>query len=148
MSVRDVCASLLVVVAVATVAGGEDGAMASLSQTKFEAVRITLNPWGPHLGFALDIVGDEPRLAALVGVISTAEPTTRHKCANRGAIRFELRDGRKIAVGLLPNHERDFYDLRMYDDGRLEGIYRVRRDALLTALGELGVPVDDPALSD
>ncbi len=148
MSFRDGCTSLLIVVAVASVAVGEDDAMASLSQTKFETVRITLNPWGPHLGFASDIAGDEPRLAALVEVISTAEPTTSHKCANRGAIRFERRDGRTIAVGLLPSHERGFYDLRLYDDGRLEGIYRARRDALLAVLGELGVPVDDPAFSD
>lgn len=151
MSIRMLNTLLLVVWALASVAAGDRNALTALVQNEIAEVHITLEPWGSHLGFAADIAGDDPRLAPLIEVIKVAEPASDHKCANRGAIRFELSDGRTIAIGLLPGHEEGFYGFRLYGDARLDTVYsvhRVRRDTLLAVLGELGVPVDGPAFPD
>ena len=110
--------------------------------------RINLNPWGAHLGFEMEIAGDDLGLAALVSVVRDAEPARGHKCANRGAIRFRMSDGSVIAVGLLPSHSEGFYDLRLYEGERLKGVCRVDRTQFLAVLDELGVPMDDPALKE
>ena len=127
---------------------GERDLLATLVTEDIEGVRINLRPWGPHLGFEIEIDGEDPGMAALVSVIRSAEMTRGHKCANRGAIRFRMSDGGVIAVGLLPSHTEGVYDLRLYDGDRLEGVYRVQRTALLTTLAGLGVPVADPAFGD
>ena len=127
---------------------GERDLLATLATKDIEEARINLNPWGPHLGFESEIDGDDPRMEALMAVIRNAEPAQGHKCANRGAIRFRMSGEEAIAVGLLPSHSEGFYDLRLYRGERMEGVYRVRRAALLAALEGLGVPVDDPAFPD
>ena len=129
-------------------AAGDADLLTVLVTEEIESLRINLNPWGPHLGFEIEIDGEDPRIAALVSVISNAEPSQGHKCANRGALRFRLSDDEVITAGLLPSHTEGFYQFRLYDGDRLEGVYRVRRAALLAVLEGLGVPVDDPAFSD
>jgi hypothetical protein len=119
-----------------------------LANGDIESVRINLNPWGPHLGFEIEIEGDDPGMTALLTVISAAEPSQGHKCANRGAIRFRMVGGETIAVGLLPSHSEASYQFRLYAGDRLEGVFSVQREALLDALKGLGVPIDDPALAD
>jgi hypothetical protein len=130
------------------VAAGDRDLQKVLVTGGVESVRINLNPWGPHLGFEVEIEGDEPRLAPLLSVISSAEPSQGHKCANRGAIRFRMVGGDVVAVGLLPSHSEGSYQYRLYDGDRLEGVFSVQRDALLAALEGLGVPIDDPAFAD
>lgn len=129
------------------VAGAGD-LLPSLVLENIESVRVNLNPWGPRLGFESEIGGGEPRLEALLEVIRGAEPGGGHKCSNRGAVRFRMVGGRVISLGLLPSHDRGVYEFRLYDDGRLQGVYRVQRAALLAAFEELNVPVDDPAFAD
>lgn len=113
-----------------------------------ERVRISLNPWGPHLGFEIDVDGNHPGVAALTSVIQDAEPSRGHKCANRGAIRFWMSDGSVVAVGLLPSHTEGLYQFRLYEGSRLQAVFSVRRAALMAALAELGVPGDDPAFAE
>jgi hypothetical protein len=127
---------------------GERDLLATLATEVIEGARINLNPWGPRLGVEIDIDGNDPGMASLVSVISNAEPGQGHKCANRGAIRFRMKGGEVVAVGLLPSHAEGFYEFRLYDGDRLAGVCRVQRAALLAALEGLGVPVDDPAFPD
>ena len=129
-------------------AGGEEDLLSTLVGEKIESVRISLIPWGPHLGFESEIGGGDPRLKALVAVIGGAEPSGGHKCTNRGAVRFRMVGGSVIAVGLLPSHDKGIYEIRLYDSDRLQGVYVVRRAELLAAFEGLGVPVDDPAFAD
>lgn len=136
----------LIVISHPTAAGGSD-LLPTLAAAAVESVRINLNPWGPHLGFEVEVDGRDPRVAPLLRVISGAQPSKGHKCANRGAIRFRIAGGAMVAVGLLPSHSTGFYQLRLYDGDRLEGVYKVSREELLDALEALGVPPDDPAFA-
>lgn len=145
---RNLIITLVAIALCLTAFAGEKDAPQVLVTRDVESVRISLNPWGPHLGFEVEIEGDDPRLAALLSVISSGEPSRGHKCANRGAIRFYLKRGEVIAVGLLPSHSEGSYQFRLYEGDRLEGVFRVRRDALLAALEGLGVPIGDPAFAD
>lgn len=129
-------------------AAGEQTQATELLLGDIEDVRVNLNSWGPHLGFEVVIAGENPRLTPLISMIRGAQPGQGHKCANRGAIRFRLKDGRLIAVGLLPSHSVGFYGLRLYAGERLQGVYRVDREAFLAVLEGLDVPVNDPAFGE
>ena len=59
-----------------------------------------------------------------------------------------MSDGGAIAVGLLPSHNKDLYGFRLYDGDVLVGAYVVQRSPFLSALEELGVPMDDPAFRE
>jgi len=120
----------------------------SLDPQSINSVRIHLNPWGPHLGFETELAGNDPRVEALVTVIRRAEPGGGHKCANAGAIRFRMNDGGLIGVGLLPSHTAGLYELRLYDGDDYVAAYRADRSALLIALQDLGLPLDDPAFRE
>jgi hypothetical protein len=139
-------ALVMVVISLPAVAGERDVLAAKVAED-IKGARINLRPWGAHLGFEMEIGGDDSGLAALVSVIRSAEPARGHKCANRGAIRFRMSDGGVVAVGLLPSHGEGFYNLSFYVGERLQGVYRVDRAPFLAALDELGVPVDDPAFN-
>jgi hypothetical protein len=130
------------------VVAGDRDLLEALATGDVESLRINLNPWGPHLGFEIEIGGEDPGVAAMVSVISDAEFSQGHKCANRGSIRFRMTGGEVIAVGLLPGHIEGSYQLRLCDGAHLEGVYSLQRAALLGVLEGLGVPVDDPAFGD
>lgn len=127
--------------------GGEADLRSVLTTGDIERIRINLNPWGPHLGAEIVVAGDHPGITALISVIGDAEPSGGHKCANRGAIRFWMADGRMVGVGLLPGHGEGIYQFRLYDNTVLAGVYSVQREALLVAFGGLGVPAGDPAFA-
>ena len=129
-------------------AAGNRDLLQALSFEDVEKARINLNPGGAKLGFEIEIDGDDPGLQALLAVISNAEPSQDHKCANRGAVRLWMKDGTVVAIGLLPGHDQDRYQLRFYKGSEIEGTYSVRRNALVAALVGLGVPRDDPALAE
>lgn len=128
---------------------GAEGPPAKLTSADIATVQIRLNSGGVDLGFSSDLPGDDPRVRALVEVIrDRAEPAHDHKCGNRGSIRFQMRDGRRLALGLLPGHTAGFYELRFYEGDEFVAIYRIDRAAFLAALGDLGVPLDDRAFAD
>jgi hypothetical protein len=137
----------VLVLCVPTVPAGTD-LRDSLQPQTIVSVRINLSPRGAQLGFESEVPGDDPRVEALAALIREAEPGGGHKCANSGAIRFRMEDGRVIGVGLLPSHTGGDYGLRVYDGDRFVAVYRVERAALLAALEDLGVPMDDPAFRE
>lgn len=120
----------------------------SLLPENVVSVRINLNPWGARLGFEAEVDGDDPRILPLVALIREAEPGGGHKCANTGAMRFRMKDGSLVGVGLLPSHTAGVYELRLYDGDRYVEAYRVDRSELLAALEGLGVPGEDPAFRE
>jgi hypothetical protein len=125
-----------------------DGPLAALEPQRIESVRINLNPRGAELGFELELAGQDPRTTSLIALIRGATPGGGHRCANAGAIRIRMTDGRKIGVGLLPSHQEGVYELRLYDGEDYIGAYRVDRASLLATLESIGVPIDDPAFRE
>ena len=119
-----------------------------LQPREIESVSIHLNAAGASLGFETVIDGEDPRLEALIGLIRDARTRGGHKCPNAGSIRFHLKDGAVVGVGLLPSHAPGVYELRIYDGERLVNAYRVERAALLSALRALDVPTDDHAFRE
>ena len=140
--------ALAVIFACVSAASADTDLRDSLIPDSIRSVRVNLNPWGPHLGFEIEIAGDDPRLESLVAVIRGGESGGGHKCANAGAIRFWMADGRMVGVGLLPSHEAGLYELRLYDGDEYVAACRVNRAALLEALGNLGLPMEDPAFRE
>jgi hypothetical protein len=120
----------------------------SLQVNNITAMRVNLAPAGAGLGFELEVAGGDPRLEPLLALIRAAEPGGGHKCPNEGAIRFFMRDGSVVGIGLLPGHESVVYGLRLYEGEHLLGTYRVERGELLVALEGLGVPTGDPAFRE
>jgi hypothetical protein len=120
----------------------------SLRPQSIRDVRINLNPWGPHLGFEAELAGDDPRVEALAALVRGAELGGGHRCANAGAIRFRMKDGGLVGVGLLPSHKAGLYELRLYDGDDYVAAYIVDRAALVEVLETLGVPMEDPAFRE
>jgi len=71
--VKIMCRTVIIVlasIALCSPAVAGDGDLQNVLAAKDVAsVRINLNPWGPHLGFELEIEGDDPALPALLSVI-------------------------------------------------------------------------------
>lgn len=129
-------------------AGSED-ALARLIPERVASIQILLNAGGVDLGYVSDIPGDDPAVRELIELLhARAEPTTDHKCGNRGSIRFHLLHGAQLWLGLLPGHTEGFYQLRLYQGDTFVAIYRIERRALLAALGNLGVPLGSYAFAE
>jgi hypothetical protein len=122
--------------------------MGSLEVRDIAAVRINLNPGGAEIGFEAEFDGGDPRLVPLVALLHNATPGGGHKCPNAGAIRFRMKDGGTVGVGLLPSHTAGRYELRLYDGDRYVEPYIVERVDLLAAMKVLGVPTDDQAFRE
>jgi hypothetical protein len=120
----------------------------SLDASNIAAVRINLNPGGAQIGFETEFDGGDPRLEPLVALLHGAEPGGGHKCSNAGAIRFRMKDGSIVGVGLLPSHTAGRFELRLYDGDRYLEPFIVERASLLAAMEALGVPTDDPAFRE
>jgi hypothetical protein len=79
----------------------------------------------------------------LAALVSRAVPGEDHKCRDIGEIRFKLRSGETVRIGLLPAHQEGLYDLRFY----LSEGYSVRqidRESLLSLLERTGIPARSP----
>jgi hypothetical protein len=129
-------------------AGEEVRLLDSLRSEYIATARINLNPGGADIGFEAEFSGGDPRLEPLVALLRSAEPGGGHKCPNAGAIRFQMKDGSTVGVGLLPSHTTGLYEFRLYDGDRFLEPYTVERNSLLAAMKELGVPTDDPAFRE
>jgi len=139
---------IVVIVAYVPAAAAGTDLRELLQPHRISDVRVNLVPWGPHLGFEMELAGDDLRVAALVAVIRGAEPGGGHKCANAGAIRFRMENGSVVGVGLLPSHKEGVYELRVYDGDDYVAAYRVDRTSFLIALEGFGLPMDDPAFRE
>ena len=146
--IRTAVVSAIVAVFSFPVVAGELDLLSALETRDIESAGINLNPRGAHLGFEIEIHGDDPRLAPLIAVIRSADQGGGHKCPNMGAIRLRMAGGRVIGLGLLPSHSKGLYGFRLYDGELFLGAYVVHRSPFLSALEELGVPMDDPAFQE
>jgi hypothetical protein len=124
---------------------GNEALLESLRPEKIAGARISLEPAGADIGFEMEIEGGDARLEPLLEVIRTSEAGGGHKCPNEGAIRFFIKGGGIVGIGLLPSHSAGRYELRLYDGDRHLETRIVDRERLLTALEGLGVPTSDPA---
>ncbi len=120
----------------------------SLRSENITTARINLNPGGADIGFEAEFDGGDPRLEPLVALLRGALPGGGHKCPNAGAIRFRMKDGSVVGVGLLPSHTNGRYEFRLYDGDRYIEPFIVERDSLLAAMEVLGVPTDDHAFRE
>jgi hypothetical protein len=119
-----------------------------LHAKNIESVRFNLNPGGADIGFELEVAGNDARLEPLLDVIYVMRPGGGHKCPNAGAIRFKMKDGGLIGIGLLPSHTKGQYELRLYDGDRHMETFIVDRTALVKAMAEIGVPADHHAFKE
>jgi hypothetical protein len=138
---------LIAILLAAPLAEGAD-LLDTLRAESIAGARMTLNPGGADIGFELKIDGDDPRLEDLIDLLRAAEPGGGHKCPNVGAIRFRMKNGSTIGIGLLPSHTEGLYEFRLYDGNEYLEAYFLNRKDLLTALAPLGVPLDDPAFRE
>jgi hypothetical protein len=83
---------------------------------------------------------DAVKIAALVKVLRSGEPTDDHKCADSGELTLQLASGEKRSLGILPGHHAPYYEFRLRaTNGRNYEMYRVDRAALLAALADFGI---------
>jgi hypothetical protein len=76
-------------------------------------------------------------------LVSRAESGDDHKCRDIGEIRFGMRDGSTVRVGLLPAHQDGIYNLRFYGAERYS-VGQVDRESLLGLLERAGIPARSP----
>ena len=75
-------------------------------------------------------------------LVSRAESGDDHKCQDIGEIRFGMRDGSTVRIGLLPAHQDGIFNLRFYGaDGYSVG--QVDRESLFGLLERAGIPARD-----
>jgi hypothetical protein len=80
-------------------------------------------------------VTDPALIQPLLDVFRDAQRAEEHKCINPGTIRIHRHDGEIEELRILPGHDRPYYEYRFGSR-----INRVDREALLTALRNLGLP--------
>lgn len=148
IEIRTAVVSAIVAILSFPVGAGERDLLSNLETRDIESARINLNTWGASLGFATEIDGDDPRLVPLIAVIKSADQGGGHKCPNMGAIRLRMAGGGVIGLGLLPSHSKGLYGFRLFDGDVFLGPYIVQRAPFLSALEQLGVPMDDPAFQE
>jgi len=148
IEIRTAVVSAIVAILSFPVGAGERDLLSNLETRDIESARINLNAWGASLGFESEFEGDDPRLERLIAMISSANQGGGHKCPNMSAIRLRMAGGGVIGLGLLPSHSKGLYGFRLYDGGVFLGAYVVQRSPFLSALKELGVPMDDPAFQE
>jgi hypothetical protein len=141
---------VLILIAILLVAPLAEGAdlLETLRPENIAGAHMILNPGGADIGFELEIAGDDPGLQDLVDLLRAAEAGGGHKCPNVGAIRFRMKDGSLVGIGLLPSHTAGLYEFRLYDGDKYLEAYILNRQDLLNALAPLGVPPDDPAFRE
>jgi hypothetical protein len=117
-----------------------------LQPSEIEGLSASLAAREAEPGLELALPGDDPRVGTLADLLREAQPARDHRCSDAGALRFRLRDGRILHVGLLPSHVEGRYGLRLWEEGRVLGTFDVERGALLEALEAIGLPLNHPSL--
>jgi hypothetical protein len=85
---------------------------------------------------------DREQIRHLLAVLRQARVTWDHKCGDEGHITLHLGSGKEVKLGILPGHNPDYYEFRLYSvkDGRLSyTIYRVPINAFFGVMSRLGV---------
>ena len=107
------------------------------------AIKVKFHPFTQEQEWWTAEFNDPGRFGKLVDVLSGAIPSKDHKCADVGTVTLKYGNGEPVVLGILPGHDDQVYQFRLYG-GEGYTIHQVDRAGFLAALQELGCPVDDP----
>jgi hypothetical protein len=130
------------VVAAAVIAGYAVAASATgppvLPAGQIESVEIVAFDWGVRQEVPLVTSTDAAAIEVLAAVIRSGTPTAGHKCRDTGKLRFHLRDGMVVTLGILQGHQAGFVEYKVYV-GEASEWFHVDESVLAAALERFGV---------
>lgn len=103
-----------------------------------ESVEIVAFDWRARQEVPLITGTDAAAVEALAAVIRSGAPTAGHKCRDTGKLRFHLRDGSVVSLGILQGHQSGFVEYKVYV-GETTEWFHVDEAAFAAALERLGV---------
>jgi hypothetical protein len=90
---------------------------------------------------------DGSRIESLAAVLRRARSAEDHKCSSTGKLIFGMKDGTAAFFGLLPGHDRRYYEFRTpSEDGY--NVFKIDRQAFLQTMAALGVSTLEPGLPE
>jgi hypothetical protein len=90
---------------------------------------------------------DGSKIESLASVLSRARSAEDHKCSSTGKLIFGMKDGIAAFLGLLPGHDRRYYEFRApSQDGY--NVFKIERQAFLQTMAALGVSTLEPGLPE
>jgi hypothetical protein len=105
---------------------------------EIESVEIAAFDWSVQQEVPLITGTDAAAVEALAAVIRSGAPTAGHKCRDTGKLRFHLRDGSVVSLGILPGHQSGFVEYKVYA-GETAEWFHVDEAAFAAAVERLGV---------
>jgi hypothetical protein len=105
---------------------------------QIESVEIVAFDWSVHQEVPLITGTDAAAVEALAAVIRSGTPTPGHKCRDTGKLRFHLRDGSVVSLGILQGHQAGFVEYKVYV-GETAEWFHVDESAFAAALARFGV---------
>jgi hypothetical protein len=127
---------LLPVVATGLALAGCSSQFPEFAKESVEEVKI-------HEGGVKVSSRDPAKIESLLAALRDAQATKDHKCGDSGEVFLGKKGGEEIRLGILPGHNDQYYEFRLYR-GRGYAIYRVQREGFLKAMAALGVKNLDP----
>lgn len=130
--------AIAVVLTVGSAAAATAVAPPGLPVGQIESVEIAAFDWSVHEEVPLVTGTDAAAVKALAAVIRSGTPTAGHKCRDTGKLRFHLRDGSVVSLGILLNHQSGFVEYKV-DVGETAEWFHVDESAFAAALERFGV---------
>jgi hypothetical protein len=134
MSIRAIAVVLTVGSVVAATAVGPP----ALPVGEIESVEIVAFDWSVRQEVPLITGTDAAAVEALAAVIRSGAPTGGHKCRDTGKLRFHLRDGSVVSLGILQGHQPGFVEYKV-DVGETAEWFHVDESAFAAAVERFGV---------
>jgi len=105
---------------------------------QIESVEIVAFDWRARQEVPLITGTDAAAVEALAAVIRSGAATAGHKCRDTGKLRFHLRDGSVVSLGILQGHQSGFVEYKVYV-GETAEWFHVDESAFAAALARFGV---------
>jgi hypothetical protein len=105
---------------------------------QIESVEIVAFDWRARQEVPLITGTDAAAVEALAAVIRSGAPTAGHKCRDTGRLRFHLRDGSVVSLGILQGHQPGFVEYKV-DVGETAEWFHVDESAFAAVLERFGV---------
>ncbi len=105
---------------------------------QIESVEIAAFDWSVPREVPLVTGTDAAAIETLAAVIRSGTPTAGHKCRDTGKLRFHLRDGSVVSLGILQGHQAGFVEYKVYV-GEATEWFHVDESAFAAALARFGV---------
>jgi len=105
---------------------------------QIETVEIAAFDWGAGKEVPLVTSTDTAAVEALAAVIQLGTPSSGHKCHDTGKLRFHLRDGSTVSLGVLQGHQLGFVEYKL-DVGETSEWFHVDETAFAAAVERFGV---------